>query len=56
MPIRRVSIPRIDCGDKGGCLSEFVSIIVYMLFCAIGGAIVILGIGGICCGIANLFS
>lgn len=56
MPVRRVSIPRIDCGDKSGCLSEFVSIIVYMLFCTFGSAIVIFIIGGICCGIANLFS
>ncbi len=55
MPVRRVTIPRIDCGNNSGCLSELVSIIVYMLFCVIVGAIVIFGIGGICCGIANLF-
>lgn len=56
MPIKKVSIPRIDCGDNSGCLSEFVSIIVYMLFCTIGSAIVIFTLAGICCGVANLFN
>lgn len=55
MPVRRINIPRIDCGDKSGCLSEFVSVIVFMLAYCIFGGIIIFTLAGICCGIANLF-
>lgn len=54
MPVRRVSIPRIDCGDKSGCLSEFVSIIAFMFAYCIFGSIIMAIIAGICCGLANI--
>lgn len=55
MPVRRVSIPRIDCGDKSGCLSEFVSIIVFQLCYVVYASLVVGIIAAICCGVGSLF-
>lgn len=56
MPIRRVNIPRIDCGDKSGCLSEFVSLIVFQIIYAIYACVVLGIIAAICCGIGSLIN
>ena len=42
--IQRVNIDKIDCGDNGGCLSEFVSILVYMGEMIIGLTVITLAI------------
>lgn len=50
--IQRVNIPQIDCGDNGGCLSEMVSILVFIVFFSVSLCVISLVIVAIV-GIIN---
>lgn len=54
MPVRRVEIPRIDCGDNGGCFSELISIIVYMIFSVVVAGAIIFTVAGVFSGLGKL--